>query len=325
MKVIVACILALGIGASAWSPWDGGYPNGDGYDGSYNPFGENSDGSDDDGDGTGFGKSAGFAAGSSIGLAMYYRNIHGILAAAAMVGFFPVGAIMVRIVPGRLSWILHAITQIMGYSVYIAAAALGIYLTQMVRIPPNQATLLEVPGFNVHPIIGIAVLAALFFQPALGWIHHVRFKRLRRRTGWSHLHIWVGRLAITLGIINGGIGLQLAGAPSTAKTAYAVVASIMWLVWVLAAIYSAFRRSKNDGYHGGQAPKGWRRFNSHGESTRDGRHDPSPPYSPGPMYGRSAASGRRVTKRGGGGEDMEMHTGKPTERDSVSLISSRHS
>jgi hypothetical protein len=81
---------------------------------------------------------------------------------------------------------------------------------------------------NYHPIIGIVVFIALFFQPLLGFIHHAKFKKLGRRQIWSYLHLFNGRIMITLGIINGGLGLYLAGASKGLKTAYAVVAAVMW-------------------------------------------------------------------------------------------------
>ena len=97
---------------------------------------------------------------------------------------------------------------------------------------------------NYHPIIGIVVLVALFFQPFLGVIHHSRFKKLGRRQVWSHLHLWNGRLMIPLGIINGGLGLRIAGAPSSMKIAYAVIAAVMVAVWLIMAVLSEVRRGR---------------------------------------------------------------------------------
>ncbi|KAA8621010.1 integral membrane protein [Pyrenophora tritici-repentis] len=99
---------------------------------------------------------------------------------------------------------------------------------------------------NYHPIIGITVFALLFFQPILGFIHHVQYKKYSRRTVWSHGHLWLGRFIITLGMINGGLGLLLASdapdstghAPSRGQiVAYSVFACIMWLLWAAAAIH----------------------------------------------------------------------------------------
>lgn len=95
---------------------------------------------------------------------------------------------------------------------------------------------------NYHPIIGLVVLVCLLFQPVLGIIHHVRFKKLRRRQFWSYLHLFNGRVFITLGIINGGLGLWMARAPTTLTTAYIAVATVMWSLWMLAALWDEVRR-----------------------------------------------------------------------------------
>lgn len=87
---------------------------------------------------------------------------------------------------------------------------------------------------------------ALFIQPFLGLMHHSRFKKLRRRQVWSHLHIWNGRLTIPLAIVNGGLGLRLAGAAARVKTAYAVVAAVMVALWAAAAVLSECRRRRAD-------------------------------------------------------------------------------
>ncbi|RYO74351.1 hypothetical protein DL764_010876 [Monosporascus ibericus] len=173
--------------------------------------------------------------------AMHYRDIHGILAAIAFVGLFPLGSIFMRVIPGRFAWIVHAITQTVAYMVFIGAAVLGLYLVNTIQIPPNGASLLETSGVNVHPIVGIVILALLFFQPIFGLLHHANFKRLGRRTSWSHLHLWNGRAMVTLGIVNGGLGLGLARASPGSIAAYSVVAAIVWLLWVLAAAYGEFR------------------------------------------------------------------------------------
>lgn len=88
------------------------------------------------------------------------------------------------------------------------------------------------------------MFAALLFQPVLGFVHHARFKKLGRRQIWSHLHLWNGRVAIPLGIINGGLGLHIAGAPREAKTAYAAVAGVLGGLWLVAAVFSEVRRRR---------------------------------------------------------------------------------
>ncbi|KAM0806843.1 hypothetical protein AB5N19_07180 [Seiridium cardinale] len=255
-------LLASGSAVYAQGQWGDDY-DGDGPGYVYY-YGYGSQGGDD-----AFGDGFGSGIGIDVDTASNYRTIHGVLAALAFVGLFPIGAILMRVVPGRLSWIVHGIVQLIAYVIYIAGAALGIYLVRMVRIPPNGRSLLSIPQANAHPIIGLVVLAILFFQPALGWIHHLKYKRLGRRTAWSYAHLWIGRLAITLGIVNGGLGLGLARASHSATVAYSVIAAIMWLLWVVAAVVGE-RRRRN-----ALTPPA-KRLNEPG---------PSPPYTPGPLYG----------------------------------------
>jgi hypothetical protein len=156
---------------------------------------------------------------------------HGVLASLAFVILFPAGSIAIRLAsfPGVV-W-LHGAFQIFAYLIYIAAFALGVRLA-------CQLSLLN----TYHPIIGIVVMVVIFFQPILGFMHHRVFKKYNRRTMWSYAHVWVGRIAITLGIINGGLGLRLADNSRSGKIAYGVVAGFMWLVWVAAMVIGERRR-----------------------------------------------------------------------------------
>jgi hypothetical protein len=61
------------------------------------------------------------------------RLAHGVLASFVFVFVFPVGAILVRIIPGRLCVILHGLMQLLGYVLFIAAAGLGLYVVVQVR------------------------------------------------------------------------------------------------------------------------------------------------------------------------------------------------
>lgn len=162
---------------------------------------------------------------------------HGVLASLAFVILFPMGSIAIRLAsfPGII-WI-HAAFQIFAYIIYIAGFGLGVYLAKDLKLMSQS-----------HPIIGIVVLLVLFVQPILGWMHHAMFKKHKRRTLWSQAHIWVGRIAITVGIINGGLGFRLAACRGMSSTggmiAYGVIAGIVWLAWV-AAMFIGERRRKN--------------------------------------------------------------------------------
>lgn len=166
---------------------------------------------------------------------------HGVLAALAFVIFFPIGSILIRLGSFRGLWLVHGLFQIFAYLIYTVAFGIGIWLVK--NIPVN---LLD----HYHPVIGIIVFVLLFFQPFLGLIHHFQFKKYNRRTIWSYGHLWLGRVVITLGIINGGLGMLLATetgffAPSKGQiAAYGVIAGIMWLLWVVASIIGERRKSR---------------------------------------------------------------------------------
>lgn len=169
--------------------------------------------------------------------------MHGVLASLAFVILFPVGSILIRLGSFRGAWLIHGLFQIFTYLVYTAAVGIGIWMVQQA---PAQVGLLG----KYHPIIGLVLFAALFFQPIMGYVHHLKYKKYQRRTFWSYGHLWLGRLAITLGMINGGLGLLLAYdaplgfAPSQGQViAYGVVTGIMWLLYVAVAIAGERRRT----------------------------------------------------------------------------------
>lgn len=169
---------------------------------------------------------------------------HAVLAALAFVVFFPIGGIMIRLLSFPGLWLAHGVFQIFAYLMYIVAFGMGVWLAS------NFHMLGE-----THAILGIVVFCLLFFQPILGFAHHVSFKKHGKRGLWSYCHLWIGRLVITLGIINGGLGLKLAkktgefGAPTAPSNsqviAYSVVAAVMWFLYVLAAIVGEARRTRN--------------------------------------------------------------------------------
>ncbi|KAK4548066.1 hypothetical protein LTR36_010786 [Oleoguttula mirabilis] len=165
---------------------------------------------------------------------------HAVLATLAFGLLFPVGGIMIRLASFRGLWWIHGVFQTFAFILYIAAFALGVYMAsnlQMLHL--------------AHPIIGIVLFVLLIFQPILGFLHHVMFKKHSRRVIWSYGHIWLGRFVITLGIINGGLGLQLAqrtrflAPPQGSIIAYSVVAGIIWVIYMASAIYGETKRRSN--------------------------------------------------------------------------------
>jgi len=152
---------------------------------------------------------------------------------------------------------VHGLFQTFAYILYIAAFAIGVYMASHMHLMSNSYV-------NAHPIIGIVLFVVLLFQPILGFLHHTMFKKHSRRVIWSYGHIWLGRTAITLGIINGGLGLRLsqrmhAFAPKNGTViAYSVVAGIMWALYAASAVYGEVKRRRSSAKGEINAPPGYR-------------------------------------------------------------------
>jgi hypothetical protein len=86
---------------------------------------------------------------------------------------------------------------------------------------------------STHAVIGMVVISSLIFQPTTGLTHHLMAKNRGGRSVFTRLHIWWGRAVITLGAINSGLGLQLAGTTKTSQIVYGVFAAAFWLSWVI--------------------------------------------------------------------------------------------
>jgi hypothetical protein len=182
---------------------------------------------------------------------------HAVLGTLAWAFFAPLGAILIRLdIPGANLLRLHIICQVSVYAMTIATAGLGIWLAIGASKYGSIYT-------NSHVIIGLVIFSVASIQPWLGWIHHIVFKRrlinFRKgadtktpgRTSITVSHIWIGRILILLGVINGGLGLRLAASTpfqtqSTtlkAEIAYGVLAGVMFLLFAGVSIVFEYRRA----------------------------------------------------------------------------------
>lgn len=185
---------------------------------------------------------------------------HGLLASLALIVFFPWGAISMRLLKGRPAFIFHYVLQAIGTILYLAAFAIGLKVTYVLnydydlkmsggprkpKTPCGENYWWSSSHVAFHTVIGAIVTACLMIQPFLGLLNHYFYKRKQRSTVWTHAHIWVGRAAITMGIINGGIGLWLAESDGRGERVkpvrpvsivYAVFGLVVWAVWVWAAV-----------------------------------------------------------------------------------------
>ncbi|KAK5659321.1 hypothetical protein OQA88_1414 [Cercophora sp. LCS_1] len=125
---------------------------------------------------------------------------HGIVMGLAFVIAMPLGAFLVRTLRCKYTVWIHAVCQLTAVVLMVTGLATGIRLAKIIDMLHD----------NSHTILGTAIVAGLFLQPFLGYIHHRRYLKTKRPTAWGAFHVWYGRALIILGIINGGLGLQLA-------------------------------------------------------------------------------------------------------------------
>jgi len=146
--------------------------------------------------------------------------------ATTFVILFPLGAAFIRLLD---NYVVHALNihrslQMFNAVLAIVGMALGIYTSALNEDHFEAA----------HQYIGVIIIGLLFVQAALGQLHHIAFKRIGKRTFWSHMHIWFGRFVILFGIVNCGLGLQLAEPdPSKGeKAAFSVIAIVVFITYV---------------------------------------------------------------------------------------------
>lgn len=158
---------------------------------------------------------------------------HGVLGPIAFAVFYPLGAMAIRLFHFKgLVW-MHAGWMVFTYLIVLTVMGLGIWMA----IETHQIG-------TYHPIIGLVVVGCLLAQPITGLAHHLLYKRVGRPNAATYPHVWWGRIIITLGIINGGLGLKLSDNTRKGEIAYGVVAGVFWLVW-MGVIVLAFMRSRH--------------------------------------------------------------------------------
>ncbi|KAL5610962.1 hypothetical protein FOBRF1_007079 [Fusarium oxysporum] len=97
-----------------------------------------------------------------------------------------------------------------------------------------------------HVQLGTIICMLMILQPVLGWMHHRNYVKYQRRTLISHVHLWYGRALMIIGIINGGIGLQLAKASASLIIAYAVIDVVASLTYAAGAICKEIKLHKRN-------------------------------------------------------------------------------
>ncbi len=160
---------------------------------------------------------------------------HGTIMSFAFLVLFPAGAILIKATSHRRMVRIHACIQVGTYIAILMGMGIGIHMASTGHLFTSK-----------HPQIGLALVVVLFFQAADGLIHHAQYVRHhRKRTKLALVHMWMGRILIFLGMMNGGFGLQLARVTDPGKIAgYSVVAVVSATCLVTAIIYGEKKRKR---------------------------------------------------------------------------------
>ncbi|OAP56499.1 hypothetical protein AYL99_09678 [Fonsecaea erecta] len=176
---------------------------------------------------------SGMSSISAEGQPGYYHSLvytHAILLGVAFVIVFPVGVLGLRwkwLIAFKVHWMLQLFATVGAY----LGLAVAIFLS---------ITGVEYTAFNeTHQILGISVVAALSFQVVMGYVHHVNYKKVGRRTVPSYFHIWLGRVLIYAGMVNAILGALLSD-----DTGIAVAVGIVSAVLALGLEFMALRHRR---------------------------------------------------------------------------------
>lgn len=89
------------------------------------------------------------------------------------------------------------------------------------------------------------IVVLLVFQPILGYVHHLQYKRHQARNLYTHAHIWYGRVLVSAGLINGLLGCLLAGKGAGVIAAYCIIAGLIWALWIAVMVFAAKKQKRS--------------------------------------------------------------------------------
>lgn len=122
----------------------------------------------------------------------FTSGAHAIIMVFTFVGLMPLAVIILRVFNSpRFHGIAQAVSALLG----LIGAALGLSVGVMYN---------RTKGFrSAHQIIGLLVIVMMVGQFVLGFMHHRMYKKTKLPTKLAPIHIWLGRVVIGGGVING--------------------------------------------------------------------------------------------------------------------------
>ncbi|ESZ98460.1 hypothetical protein SBOR_1122 [Sclerotinia borealis F-4128] len=124
---------------------------------------------------------------------------HAVLMILVFVGLLPLGIVILRVLNSP-RW--HAVNQTISLAIALIGLGLGAKLGTLYNRTKNFQ--------SGHQIFGAIIIIAMMGQFILGFLHHRMYKKTSTTTKFAPIHVWIGRIVIPAGVINGFIGFPLA-------------------------------------------------------------------------------------------------------------------
>ncbi len=180
----------------------------------------------------------------------YAPAIHGVVMCLAFIILFPLGILLLRVLES-VRW--HWICQSLALILVVLSSGGGVYISMEFNRSRNFNT--------AHQVLGILLFLALLAQLALGWVHHLNWKKYQRPTMLGKVHIYLGPVLLIFGLMNAPLGFNLAGLcikicqssgetlilsleNSSANIGYIIVVVIVALIFVAARAWKWLRQRK---------------------------------------------------------------------------------
>ncbi|KAI7786825.1 integral membrane protein [Diaporthe eres] len=174
--------------------------------------------------------------------------IHAVFMIGCFVGLMPLGILILRL-GGWVRW--HGLNQGVAMIGVIVGLGLGIKAGTLYNRTKNFNT--------AHQVIGIIVFIFILAQFTLGFMHHRVFKKTQQTTKFAPIHIWLGRAAIILGIVNAFLGFPLALSPRHNYTLLGLVIAISSVILILLSmkLVCMRRRQRREEERRNEGPTGY--------------------------------------------------------------------
>lgn len=178
------------------------------------------------------------------------RNAHACIMSIVFIVLYPLGAISLHLPIESIPFLkntylakkvvaIHAPIQIIAFVMMVGGMALGIRIA-------HDLDYLRSP-VQAHVVIGLLTVSIIILcQPLMGFLQHQYFKKTGGKSIFAYVHRWVGRGAIALGMINSGLGFQLATrtgivVPTGSYVRSYVLLGVLVFIWFSVVVFDKLR------------------------------------------------------------------------------------